>query len=64
MEVTVFKKNFALAGGDLWQYVYLPHKSVAILLCSEIGRQHIKAAISLYFDLTHPPNPHMNIKDR
>ena len=38
-----------------------------ILLWGEIGRQHVKvplaAAISPYFDLTHPPNPRMNVKD-
>ena len=39
-----------------------------ILLWGEIGRQHVKAplaaALSPYFDLTHPSDPSMNVKDR
>ena len=39
-----------------------------ILLWVEIGRQHVQAplaaAISPYDDVTHTPNPLMNVKDR
>ena len=53
-------------------FIYRTHHIISwlftILLWSEIGRQHLKApleaAIGPYFDLTHPPNPRMDVKDR
>ena len=54
------------------QHIYCTYQVVSwqltTLLWGEIGHQHIKgpltAAISSYFDLTHPPNPRMNMKGR
>ena len=53
------------------EFIYSTYHMIScrftILLWGEIGRQHVKAplaaAISPYFDLIHPTNPRINVKD-